>query len=161
MPSPNQNAWIEQVLGVVLDEAPTMVIGSAAIEAAWRDAFAEWRVQSEAVDQEISSLQSYLRGTDDEDFHYIAEFGLNGMMDGRKVALIKALHGLERATAVALRDAAPAALTAVAAFSDHIEHDPRVTACDRNHFGVSVSIRSHLLPALSLMERTLRTSQEM
>lgn len=162
MPQPSQDEWIARVLGVAgigeAGAAPDLP-GADLPETDWPAAVAGWRAQSEAVDKELTGLQHYLQSTDDEDFHHIAEFGLNGIMEGHKAALLGTIITLERADAAALRAGAPGALKAVNAFKAHIENDPRVAACDHNHFGVKVAIRKRLAPALAAMQAALQQAQ--
>lgn len=109
---------------------------------------AQWFQASEAVDNQIASLQSVLKQTDNEDLHEIAEFGLNAMTADHKVKLMAALQDA--------RSAAPAAILALhkaaAEFRGHLESSGSIGACDDNPFGVTVAIRATLLPALKALE---------
>jgi pyruvate-formate lyase-activating enzyme len=132
--------WVERVLGVSVSGGEPVDLEAAA--AAWREA-------SEAVDGQIAALQQSLRAQKNGELEEIAEFGLNGVTGGFKVPLTAALLAAQRG---GLRELA--AIPRIAArFRAHIEADERVAACDANPFGVAVSIRAILVPALSTLER--------
>jgi len=106
-PAPNAGrAWVQRGLGVNFPP-PTGRLGAVAGKVAnddgrdfakvWADAAARWR---DAVDAQISQLQSALKQTDDEELHEIAEFGLNGITGGTKVKLMAAIRDVSSAGAM-------------------------------------------------------------
>lgn len=142
-----QRAWIKRVLGV----EPNLPGGDATdlsgALAAWRDALAK-------VDGQISELQKVLRASPDDELHEIAEFGLNAMTGNHKIKLQAAL--MEAATG---SGKAAAAGRLAESFAAHIATDKRIAACDANPFGVSLSIRATLGPALGALQKALQTVQ--
>jgi hypothetical protein len=160
-----KRAWVERVLGTRFisptDRPGVAPTGKPANDdrhdfaRMWADAAARWRDASDAVDGQISQLQSALKQTDDEELHEIAEFGLNGITGGTKVKLMAAIREVSSAGATVPRTLVGRARQAVAAFGDQIDSDERVDACDENPFGVAVSIRASFAPALAALETAL------
>ena len=74
----------------------------------------------------------------------IADFGLNAVTGGFKVPLMAALAGAERGAAADIAKLAEL----IPRFRAHLESDERVEVCDDNPFGVAMSIRATLVPAL-------------
>ena len=146
--------WLQRVLGFTLptEEASP---GSAAD---WAGARAAWQAASDAVDGQIAGLQSALRATGDETMKHIAEFGMNGLTGDHKVKLMAALIEIGSGDGAALAKAGPKVLGIVQAFRAHIDSDERVEVCDDNPFGVAVSIRATLGPALAQMEAALQAA---
>lgn len=137
--------WVIRVLGI--DPTPAQRPGPSSLQ----EAIQQFRDASEAVDAQIAGLQQALRGSDDEELRDIGEFGLNAVTGNFRVPLMAALmaaqQGGERGAAELGK--------AVAAYRNHIEADEGVEACDENPFGVAVSIRSTLVPALDQLARSL------
>ena len=79
----------------------------------------------------------------------IGEYGLNAITGGHKVRVMAALLGAQRGNAGDLGKLA----TLAAGFREHLTSDDRVEACDDNPFGVAVSVRATLGPALDLLAR--------
>lgn len=146
MADEKKNAWVTRVLGVAFTDG-----GGSAAPSSIAEAAAAWRAAVEAVDAQITALQSALRGTDDEELHEIAEFGLNAVTGNHKVRLMAALMGAERGGE---RDRAKLA-GLIAPFRTHLENDERVDACDENPFGVPMSVRATLIPALDGLARSI------
>lgn len=132
-----KDEWVTRVLGVQFKRTEG---GTAAL----KDAATAWREANEAVDAQISKLQSALRADEDEEMREIAEFGLNGLTAGFKVQLMAALSGAEAGNQGDLAKLASAA----GRFRQFLEDDERIEACEENPFGVPVEIRSRLVPAL-------------
>ena len=107
-------------------------------------ALADWMTASETVDGQISTLQNVLKQSDDEDLHEIAEYGLNALTADHKVKLMAAMQDARGGAANALDNLRQTA----ASFRSHLESSGSVSACDSNPFGVSMSIRATLVPAL-------------
>lgn len=146
MPDEKQNTWITRVLGVTFAD-----VGGSGAPPSIAEAAAAWRAAVEVVDAQITALQSALRGTDDEELHEIAEFGLNAVTGNHRVRLVAALMGAERGSE---RDRAKLA-GLIAPFRTHLENDERVDACDENPFGVTVSLRATLISALDGLARSV------
>jgi hypothetical protein len=103
------------------------------------------------VDGQIAALQKALLASDDEELQEIGQYGVNGITGNFKVKLMAALMGVE-----AGRDADRAKLAAlVPQFRAHLDSSERIAACDDNPFGVTVSIRATLGPALDRLARSL------
>lgn len=146
MADEKQNAWVTRVLGVMFAEG-----GGPEAPPSIAEAATAWRAAVEAVDVQIAALQSALRETDDEELHEIAEFGLNAVTGNYKVRLMAALMGAEQGSE---RDRTKLA-GLIAPFRNHLENDERVDACDENPFGVVMSLRATLLPALDSLARSV------
>ena len=141
-----KNAWIERVLGYRFANARDGD-GGGSLKAAAET----WRAASETVDKQISALQSVLRSSDDDELREIGEYGLGAVAGGFKVPLMAALMGAEAGDP---RDRQKLA-TIIPQFRKHLEGDERVEACDENPFGVTLSIRATLVPALDELARSL------
>lgn len=135
------DSWVQAALGYRFEGGSE---GGAAGTQSLHAAIASWRDASEAVDGQIGALQSALKQSGDDDLAEIGEFGLNAVTGGFKVPLMAALAGAERG---APGDIAKLA-DLIPRFRAHLEGDERVEACDENPFGVAVSIRATLVPAL-------------
>jgi hypothetical protein len=142
-----KRAWVERVLGISFGGA-SGVAEPPAPPANWKAARGAWQQASEAVDGQISGLQSALRATGDPELVQIAEFGLNALTAGFKTKLMAALFELGDIGPAAAPAAARKAVVAVQGLKTVIASDPRVDACDSNPAGVAVSIRATLMPAL-------------
>lgn len=152
-----KRAWIEHVLGVrIAGEGPAPPRPAAG----WRGARESWQQASEAVDNQISGLQSALLATQDAELKEIAEFGLNAMTGGYKVRMMAALADLGDAGPAASQDGAAKALALVQGLKSQIESDERVAACDANPFGVAIAIRATLGPALDGLAAALRPAHQ-
>jgi hypothetical protein len=121
----------------------------------WQAAVEGWRDASDEVDAQISRLQQALRKSGDGDLHEIADSGLNGITAGAKVGLLVSIRELGGETGKVPAGRIAKARKAVAQFRAQIEQDPRVGACDTNPFGVPVSLRATLLPALDRLDEAL------
>ncbi len=146
-------AWIKRVLGVEVGATSSTV----SFGAIWEKVTARWRAASDAVDGQIGKLQGTLRATTDPDLKRIADAGLNGITGDHKVPVLAALQEIDAAGPEALRPAAARARPAMDAFISHLTSDPRVEACDRNPFGITVTIRATLVPALQDLSTTLQS----
>jgi hypothetical protein len=152
MSSPEQNAWVQRVLGCRIETSdPTATAGAGS----FAEALAAWRDASETVDSQIESLAKVLRETGDEDLIDIAEFGLSAVTDDHKVPLMAALMDLGDGTPETIAKGGAKALTMIQAFQAHIETDERVAACENNPAGVVVSIRATLGPPLGRLAASL------
>ena len=122
--------------------------GWAAVKSGWLDA-------SETVDAQITRLQAKLRTDADHELQQIAELGLNGVTGNHKVPLMAALRSIDGAGSDTQKLAAllERAAEAARAFKNHLQSAETVAACDDNPFGVSVSIRATLVPALDQVTR--------
>jgi hypothetical protein len=136
-------AWIVRVLGV----SPAAGSGgSARPRADIVAALTDWDDAQERVNIQITKLQQVLLGSPDSELHDIAEFGLNAMTGNHRVKLQAALMGLRGGQANP--SVAGKASGLVASFLNHIASDPRIAACDANPFGVRMSVRQTMVPAL-------------
>lgn len=142
-----QHAWIKRVLGV----DPKVSGGGGMADLS--DALAAWRDALETVNGQVSDLQKVLRASPDDELHDIAEFGLNAMTGNYRIKLQAAL--LE-APDNPVKAAAASRLAG--SFAAHIAADKRIAASDANPFGVSMSIRATLGPALAALQKALQTA---
>ncbi len=146
MPDAVRDEWVRRVLGVALPDAGAPVDRSVV-----HGALKAWREASETVDAQVAQLQALLRNSDDPDLREISEFGMAALSGGNRTGLMAAAMELERA------DPPPAALlkrtaTIAAKFRAHLAKDSKVQGFDSNPFGVHVSIRATLEPALQQLE---------
>ena len=146
MADAKHKAWVTRVLGYQFAGAGA---GGGAAAPSFADATAAWRAAMESVDAQIAALQTALRQTDDDELHEIAEYGLNAVTGGHKVKLTAALIGAEHGGAGDRQKLA----ALIPPFRAHLEGDERVEAVDENAFGVAMSVRATLLPALDALER--------
>jgi hypothetical protein len=140
-----KGAWVQRVLGVDVNT------GGQPVSLA--DAIAGWQRALETVDGQIAALQKRLRAAPDPELQQIAEFGLGAMTGSHKVKTQAALLEVQ-AEAGAGRKAGGAARR-VDAFLAHLASDARVAACDASKFGVPMSIRQTLSPALAALQAAL------
>jgi hypothetical protein len=135
-----RSAWVLRVLGVSVPSGTGTAAGNLA------PAIAGWKQALATVDAQIAGLQALLRQAPDPELNDIAEFGLNAMTGNHKIKILAELMDIE-----AGRDT-PQIRQRVSnlagAFLNHIGGDPRIAACDANPFGVRVSLRATLTPAL-------------
>lgn len=142
--------WVGRVLGVQVGNTGADRELAVEFDAhAWSAARDAWDDAIATVDRQIGQLQSALRASDDPELKKIGEFGLNSMTGRRRVALTAAL------LQVGDGKGAPIALKAIRGMRTFLQQDEVVEACDRNPFGVAVSIRGTLGPALEAMEKAL------
>jgi hypothetical protein len=149
--TPNDAAkhlWVKRVLGV---DVPTGGRPSGLAEAV-----AGWQRALESVDGQIAALQQRLRPAPDPELQQIAEFGLGAMTGSHKVKIQAALLDVQTGTGGARKAGAAARL--VGAFLAHLASDPRIAACDASRFGVSMSIRQTLSPALVTLQTALQAA---
>ncbi len=130
--------------------------GQRPFSARWQPVKEAWVEASYTADQQIAVLARILRNSTDARLTKIAEFGLNAVTAGHKVAVMAAIR--EIAAAHDPAKAAPKALQAVRGFRNHLERDPRIAACDQNPFGATVTLRAILGDALEKMEAVLNSA---
>jgi hypothetical protein len=147
--------WVERVLGVHFPETGGASSGGSTpiTTAGWAAAQQAWAAAIEAVDAQVTALQAALRGTDDNELHQIADRGLNAITGNHRVPVMAALLEAGDGSQAALALAAAKGLPAVQAFRKHLATDPRVEGCDTNPFGVAMSVRATLDPALAQLEQ--------
>jgi len=148
--------WLNRVLGFTLPTRTPATRGGAAPD--WKAARHDWQAASEAVDQQIAGLQAVLRQSDDDSLKEIAEFGLNGLTGNHKVPLMRTLLALGDGDPATLQKAGPRVLGFIDAFRKHLENSEQVEVCDRNPFGVPVTIRATLVPALTQLAAALQAA---
>jgi hypothetical protein len=145
-----QGEWVQRVLGVSLP-----VAASSPASGDWAVARDGWQLAGETVDGQIGKLQSALRAADDGELREIAEFGLNGITGNHRVRLAAALRALDPAKPAAFAKLAPATLTVMRDYQSFLASDEAIEVCDRNPFGVAVTIRATLGAALAEMAAVL------
>ena len=149
--SSKQDAWIERVLGVRVGFA-----GSDGAKPRLQRAIAAYSAASEQVDQQIGRLQAVLRQAPDEELNDIAEYGLNGLTANHRVRLQAALVGIAAGTFT--QQQAQATANLVQSYADHVGSDERFAACDRNPFGVAMTLRDTLGSGLRALQDALQVA---
>jgi hypothetical protein len=153
-PSPGQRAWVERVLGFKFTSE--LKPNKPDLGRRWQVACQAWRAASAAVDAQISALQSALRKSGKPALVEIAEFGLNAVTGNHKTRLMAMLLELGDGAPAVIAKHGPKARKLLDDFATHITSDPRVAACDDNPFGVAVSIRTTIAPALQALQAALQ-----
>jgi hypothetical protein len=137
---------------------PGSAPGTNGFRQQWTAARQSWQDASDALDAQIAQLQQALRKSGDAELVEIAEFGLNGVTGNFKVPLMASIRDIDSAPPEGLKALAQKARGLVAKFAAHIESEERIMACEENPFGVTVSIRSTLKPALAKLEEVLASA---
>jgi hypothetical protein len=146
--------WLERVLGVrVGGNATTSPVGD--FKGRWQKSFSAWRDAIETVDKQMEALAKACRQTNDPWLVRIADLGLSAVTANYKTPLMAACIDVANAPAEKVAGAAARARSAVTNFAQHIATDPQVAGCDGNPFGVAVSIRGTLGPALKSLNDAL------
>ncbi|MBV9757320.1 MAG: hypothetical protein JO047_09725 [Alphaproteobacteria bacterium] len=149
--------WVERVLGVrVGSGATTSPTGD--FKQQWQQSFAAFRDAIETVDQQMDALGGACRQTKNAWLVNIADLGLPAVTGNFKTPLMAACLEVSSAPAEKVAGAAAKARTALANFAQHIATDPQVAGCDGNPFGVAVSIRATLGPALKSLNDALHSA---
>jgi hypothetical protein len=146
---------LEDVVRLLKQAGPQTTQPAGGVD--FKKAREDWNNAMEVVDAQLEKLMQKLREEDDPDLGEIAEFGMNAVTNNHRVPLVVALMEVGPGTPETLAKAGLKALAAVRAFRQHIDSDERVAACESNPFGVPVSIRATLGPALSGLEAALST----
>ncbi len=116
-----------------------------------------WNSAIGTVDGQVDALGKAMAKHDDPDIKAIAKHALAGVTGGYKqlfAAYLKAVG--DGSDAAAVRKEGPGLLGAVADLRTTIEKDRQVAVMDDNPFGVAVSIKGTLGPALNELEAALR-----
>jgi len=152
-----QKVWIERVLGVT-PAGGEGDGGAAAFREAWAAAWDTWLDAIDTVDAQIDVLGRAMRATGDEGLQNIADNRLPTIFDGVRMPLVAAGMQISRATDAALAGGAADAQKAIAGFVRLLATDKKIAACDESDFGVSVSIRGTLGPALKKLADAVKRS---
>lgn len=150
--------WIERVLGVRVGSV-NGASPAGDFKGEWLESFAAWRDAIETVDKQMGDLAAACRRTKDPWLERIADLGLAAVTANFKTPLMAACLDVSDASDDKRAGAAAKARSAVEKFARHIASDPQVAGCDRNPFGVSVSIRATLGPALKALNDALRLAR--
>ena len=145
-----QAAWVLRVLGLSVATTGASA-GSPAAAADWRSVRAGWQDAIETVDGQITTLTAAMRASDDDAMEIIADRGMNALTGDHKVKLMAALMDLGSGDRAAMQKSGPKALAIARQFSAHIETDERIAACEDNPFGVPLTIRATIGPALATL----------
>ena len=173
MAKAEQLAWVQNVFGLALtgstapdgatapyeDLLHTEATPEGDFQAEWPKSFSAWRNAVETVDQQMGALGAACRQSEDPWLARIADLGLPAVTANFKTPLMTACLEVSAAPADKVAGPAAKARAAVANFAKHIASDPQVAGCDSNPFGVSVSIRGTLGPALKSLNDTLRLAR--
>ncbi len=150
-----RSEWVERVPGVRIPAGATSPPGGDFTKR-WATSFAAWRDAIDTVDQQMAGLAAACRQTKDPWLARIADLGLPAVTGNFKTPLMAACIDVANAPPDKRAGAAAKARAAIANFAKHIASDPKVAGCDGNPFGVSVSIRATLGPALKSLNDALR-----
>jgi hypothetical protein len=147
-----KSEWVERVLGVRVGSA-----GPSAddFKKRWDQSLEAWRDAIEAVDKQMEALGAACRETNDPWLKRSADLGLPAVTGNFKTPLMAACLEVSSAPPDKLAAAVAKARSALANFANHIATNPQVAGCDSNPFGVSVSIRGTLSPAMKSLSDTL------
>ena len=150
--------WVERVLRVRVGSGATTPLAGD-FKGQWQQSFAAWQDAIETVDKQMGALAAACRESKDPWLLRIADRGLAAVTANHKTPLMAACFEVAGTPADKLAGASAKARTAVANFAQHIATNPQVAGCDSNPFGVSVSIRATLGPALKSLSDALRLAQ--
>jgi hypothetical protein len=124
----------------------------------WTVAKQAWRTANDTVDDQIAKLEALLRESGHAGLEAVAEFGLNGLTANHKVRLMAAMRDIDAAGGKITPKLAANTLRLAKDFQKHINADPRVTVCDANPFGVTVTIRKSISGALDRIIAAVQTA---
>ncbi|MEQ1828623.1 MAG: hypothetical protein ABL921_21860 [Pirellula sp.] len=128
---------------------------SPQFETLWVQAKLAWNASIDSVNAQLSQLRSSLLESEDSDLISIAEFGLNAMTANHMVPLQAAIIDIDRASGDDKIMVIDLARDTVLAFTEHVEREERIDACDNNPFNVTVTLRSNLTRGLSELATAL------
>jgi hypothetical protein len=115
-----------------------------------------WLEAKEQIDEQINKLQVALRTFTDPRLDRIAELGVYGLLEQPQVPLMAALLDFERTPPSArLGPPRDKVLKAIGVMAKAIAQDPIIDLCEKNPFGVSISIRSTVARALGQIKTQL------
>jgi hypothetical protein len=121
----------------------------------WPEAKRVWRDAMEDVDAQMARLQQKLLDSEDDDVMEIGEFGLNAVTSNHKVPIMAGMLEVDQAGELLAFGTVMKLVQKIIKFRQFLQQDIRVAACDENPFGVPVSIRGTLIPALEQLELSL------
>jgi hypothetical protein len=107
-----------------------------------------WQQAKDTLNDQVSRLQSALRGRNNPDLLVIADKGLNGFTRRLQVGLQVALMNYDSVQGDARAQAKSRVLALVAEWRQFLQGDRFIQLIERNPFGVSVTIRATLGAAL-------------
>jgi len=150
MPIPQQNDWIERVLGLSVGRAaaPDRDDNSRAT----KRALPVWQTAKDTVDGQLRALSDKLRKTGVVTLTEVAN-KVEALLEPLRTELVGALMAYDSAPRTA--EALAAAVAGVAAAAKWLASDERVEAVDQNPFGVTVSARATLGAALKQLHAEL------
>lgn len=122
----------------------------------WQAARQGWQAAVESVDDQINALARALRESGNEDLREIADSGLSSVTGGYRTRMTAAMIDIGVGDVAKLRKNGARAAGFTEKLIDQIDGDARVIACDTISFGVPVSIRATLGPALKGLAGVLR-----
>lgn len=139
--------WLDKVLSIKLESD-----GAApAFRKLWGKAWDGWTDAIDTVDAQIDILARAMRAEDDEGLAAIADTGLPTLFENLRQPLVTAALQLRNAPDDELAARAGDAKRAIAALANLLTSSAKIAACDDVDFGVAVSIRATLGPALQTL----------
>lgn len=145
--------WIERVLGYQFADVPR---GERPAVTSIQKALALFDAAQREVDGQIGRLQQKLAGSADPELHRIGEFGLNAVTGNTRVRLQGTLMELRARLPEVDPKLTSSASRLAAQMVAHLTQDVKVRACDRNPFGVRVSIAATLGGAAQRLQQALQ-----
>ena len=128
---------------------------SPQFDAIWERAKTSWTTAVETINVQLEELRGSLLDSNDSDLMSIADFGLNAITADHMVPLQASIFDVDRASGDNKIKAVELAQDAVIAFSEHVDRDERIDACDNNPFNVTVTLRSELSRGLTQLANAL------
>ena len=154
--------WVSRVLGldVALGRPTKDANDGPALAPGWSAAKAQIDSALAAVDQQIAALQKAIRRTDNDELLTISEIGLPEMVADFKPELLDALSAVGDGNTASLFKKGAALLQVVQRVGHVIGSDARIAACESNDFGVAVSIKATLTPALAAVSAAVQAGMK-
>lgn len=107
-----------------------------------------WQKAIATIDPQLNKLATAIKGVGDPRLDEIADKGIQGMTAGFRTKLQAALLEARFSSGARQDKALKKAVSLADKFVDVVYDDPRFEACDRNDFGVTVTLRKSLGTAL-------------
>jgi hypothetical protein len=123
---------------------------------AWDAARDEWMKAEETVAQQIKALQGKFRESGVPELAEIANIGLPALTGNTRTKVMASVFDVDRVKTASSAKVLAKAEKNLAAMSQHLRADPRIEACDTNHFGIKMSIAATLGGAIEALRKALR-----
>lgn len=147
---------------VSLDAEPAPTPGRT--NGGWAEAHQTWIDANDSVNDDLNALRAAVLSRAKEDPEYavhladIADKGLNAVTGNHRAKLTASLLDIGDGSPAALAANGAKTLALVTAFQAFIDASDEIRVCDANPFGVPVSIKATLVPALGRLADALRST---